>query len=80
MLTATTIPARTPRLTKLTSSTMTMASISAFVNSPTDSSTTCGWLAMSCGSIPTGRSASIRAMAALTACPMSRMLPPLRHR
>jgi len=42
MASATTIPARTPRLTKLTASTMITASMSASMNSPIDSSTTFG--------------------------------------
>ncbi|MNE77275.1 hypothetical protein D3C80_1735770 [compost metagenome] len=40
---ATTSPARTPRLTKLTSSTITTASNSALVKPPTASSTTTAW-------------------------------------
>ncbi|MNK95664.1 hypothetical protein D3C87_1159110 [compost metagenome] len=40
---ATTSPARTPRLTKLTSSTITTASNKALVKPPTASSTTTAW-------------------------------------
>ena len=41
----TTIPARRPRLTKLTARTMNTASFSALVKPATDSSTTTDWLA-----------------------------------
>ena len=56
---ATTAPARTPRLIRLTASTMAMASHRASMNSSTACSTVTGWSATSVGSMPTGRSAVI---------------------
>ncbi|MNY25521.1 hypothetical protein D3C86_1593110 [compost metagenome] len=54
---ATTSPARTPRLTKLTSNTMTTASNKALVKPPTAFSTTSAWSETVCTPTPTGRSA-----------------------
>ena len=56
---ATTSPARRPRLTKLTTSTMATASNSARVKPPTASSTTTGWSETRCTPTPTGRSPTI---------------------
>ena len=53
---ATTMPGRQPSDRKLTPSTMAMASISVLMNSPTASSTTCGWSATRCASMPAGKS------------------------
>ena len=75
---ATTAPARRPRLTRLTPSTMATASHSASMNSSTACSTVTGWSATSVGSIPTGRFAVISAMACSTLCPRARTSPPLR--
>ena len=56
---ATTSPARSPRLTKLTASTIATASNSAWVKPPTASSTTVGWSATRCTPTPIGNSATI---------------------
>jgi len=76
MLIATTRPARSPRLTRLTMSTMPMASNSPRVKWPTDSSTTSGWFATRCTSMPTGRSLSMRFSSFSSAAPRSSTLPP----
>ena len=60
---ATTSPARMPRLTKLTASTIATASNSARVKPPTASSTTTGWSETRCTPTPTGRSPTIRSIA-----------------
>ncbi len=73
---ATTAPARSPRLMKLTASTIAIASQSALVNSLIDSSTTCGCSATSTGSIPIGRSAVISAIFSSMALPSARRSPP----
>ncbi|MDT4875681.1 hypothetical protein FQZ97_1110680 [compost metagenome] len=54
---ATTSPARRPRLTKLTSMTISTASNNARVKPPTASSTTAAWLATTCTPTPTGKPA-----------------------
>jgi hypothetical protein len=77
MLIATTRPARNPRLTRLTISTMPMASNKPRVKCPTDSSTTAGWLATRCTSMPTGRSLSMRCNSFSSAAPRSSTFPPL---
>ena len=76
--TATTAPARRPRLSRLTPSTMATASHSASMNSSTACSTVAGWSATSVGSIPTGRFAVISAMVCSTFLPSARTSPPLR--
>ena len=76
--TATTAPARRPRLTRLTARTMATASHRASRNSSTACSTVTGWSATRCASIPTGRSATISAMACSTLRPSARTSPPVR--
>src|SRR5271167_2149932 len=56
---ATTTPARRPRLKKLTASTIAIASHNALVKPPTASSTTTGWSATRCASMPIGKWAMI---------------------
>ena len=73
---ATTRPVRTPSDRKLTSSTMTTASVSTLTNSPTDSSTAAGWSETLCSSIPAGRVACSSAKRASSVSPSSRMSPP----
>ncbi len=73
---ATTSPARTPRLMKLTTSTMITASNRALVKPPTASSTTSAWSETLCTPTPTGRSAVSWSMRACKALPKSWMLPP----
>ena len=75
---ATTAPARTPRLSRLTPSTMAIASHSASMKSSTACSTITVWLATSTGSMPTGRFSVIRAIASATLCPSAMTSPPLR--
>ena len=75
---ATTLPARTPRETKLTSSTMAMASHRASMNSSTACSTVAGCSATSVVSMPTGNSEVISAMACSMLCPRANTLPPSR--
>ncbi len=75
---ATTMPARTPRLTKLTAMMMTIACQSDSVKSPIASCTTCGWSATRIGSMPTGRSAVTSWIFAATLRPSARMSPPSR--
>ena len=57
MLSATTRPARRPRLSRLTASTMITASISEWMKMPTASPTIFGWSLTLPYSTPTGRSA-----------------------
>ena len=71
----TTSPARHPRLTKQTASTITSASRNERSNSHTDSSTTRGWSAMSLSSSPAGSVASMAAMRCCRRVPNVRMLP-----
>ncbi|MNR27652.1 hypothetical protein D3C85_1449330 [compost metagenome] len=68
---ATTSPARTPRLMKLTTSTMMTASNSALVKPPTASSTTSAWSDTLCTPTPTGKSAVSWSMRACRALPNS---------
>ena len=75
---ATTAPARTPRLSRLTPSTMAIASHRASMKSSTACSTVTVWLATSMGSMPTGRFSVIRAIASATLCPSAMTSPPLR--
>ncbi|KAF1068141.1 MAG: hypothetical protein GAK45_01454 [Pseudomonas citronellolis] len=75
---ATTSPARTPRLTKLTARTMTMASNSALVKPPTAFSTTSAWFDTVCTPTPTGSSLVICCMRWRRASPNCWILPPLR--
>ena len=76
---ATTMPVRSPRLMKLTASTMTTASPSVSMNSLIERDTTVGWSATECTSMPAGRSAFNRAMRASSALPSAMMSPPLRN-
>ena len=76
---ATTAPARRPRLTRLTASTMATASHSASMNSSTACSTVTGWSATSVGSIPTGRFAVISVMACCDVAPESQDVAAFAH-
>ena len=75
---ATTMPARTPRLTKLIAMMITIACQSDSVKSPIASSTTRGWSATRIGSTPIGRFAVISWIFAATLRPSARMSPPSR--
>ena len=75
---ATTAPARKPRLRRLTASTIAIASHRASMNSLMECFTTELWSATSVGSIPTGSSAVIVAMAFLIFWPRIRISPPSR--
>ncbi|MNT33192.1 hypothetical protein D3C72_1691050 [compost metagenome] len=66
---ATTMPLRTPRLRKHTASTITTASISTFMNSPTAFFTTCGWSDTEWICMPTG---SLFCTSCISSC---RLLP-----
>ncbi len=66
---ATTSPARMPRLTKLTTSTIATASNSARVKPETASSTICGWSETRCTPTPTGSSSMMRVISACSASP-----------
>ena len=77
---ATTMPGRQPSDRKLTPSTMAMASISVLMNSPTASSTTCGWLATRCDSIPAGKSEVSWASRSLMCSPNCQNVGVLAHR
>ncbi|MNF63190.1 hypothetical protein D3C84_448850 [compost metagenome] len=68
---ATTSPARTPRLTKLTTSTITTASNSALVKPPTAFSTTAAWSETLYTPTPTGKSAVRSIMRWCSALPKS---------
>ena len=76
IVSATTSPARRPRLTKLTTSTMATASNSARVKWPTASSTTTGWSETRCTPTPTGSSPMIWSISACSASPNSSRLAP----
>ncbi|MNO32923.1 hypothetical protein D3C76_229280 [compost metagenome] len=73
---ATTSPARTPRLMKLTTSTITTASNKALVKPPTASSTTTAWSDTICTPTPMGRLAVRLSIFACRALPKAWMLPP----
>jgi len=73
---ATTRPARMPRLTKLTASTITTASNSALVKPPTACLTTTAWSDTVWTPTPTGRSSTTRSMRFFSAAPNTCMLPP----
>ena len=73
---ATTRPARTPRLMKLTTSTMATASNSARVKPPTASSTTTGWSETRCTPTPIGRSPTILRISSFSASPNCSRLAP----
>ncbi|MNE63144.1 hypothetical protein D3C80_1584750 [compost metagenome] len=73
---ATTSPARTPRLTKLTARTITTASNRALVKPPTASSTTTDWSDTVCTPTPTGNWVTMRSIFSLSASPNTWMLPP----
>ena len=75
---ATTSPALKPRLRKLTTSTMTIASKSASVNPPIASRTTSGWSDTRLSSMPTGKRCFRRSAASCRPLPKSRLLPPSR--
>ena len=66
-----------PRLTKLTSSTITMASISTRTNSPTERATACGWSCTCASSMPTGSCLRTSATCACRSLPSEMMSPPL---
>ena len=72
--TATTSPARSPRLTKLTASTMTTASTSALVKPPTASSTILGWSETRWMPTPMGSLPSMTCMRAFRSSPNFRRL------
>ncbi len=73
---ATTIPVRTPREKKLTSSTMIRASASTRTNSPTPVFTAAGWSDTLRSSIPAGRLFCRRENSPSRALPSTRMSPP----
>ena len=75
---ATTSPALRPRLRKLTTSTMAIASKRASVNPPIASRTTSGWSDTSLSSIPTGKRCIRRSAASCRPSPKVRLLPPER--
>ncbi|MNT40493.1 hypothetical protein D3C72_1768090 [compost metagenome] len=76
MVTPTTRPVRRPSEKKLTSSTITTASVSTCTNSPTDSSTACGWSETLRSCMPAGRVFCNRANSASRVLPSLRMSPP----
>ena len=76
---ATTAPARTPRLSRLTPSTMAIASHRASMKSSTACSTVTVWLATSTGSMPTGRFSVIRAIASADVVPERQDVAALAH-
>ena len=65
-----------PRLTKLTTSTISTASISTPTNSPTERPPTVDWFWNCCISIPAGRSARIASDVVLSDLPSAMMSPP----
>ena len=76
---ATTSPALKPRLRKLTTSTMAIASKRASVKPPIASRTTSGWSETSLSSMPTGRRCIRRSAASCRPSPKVRLLPPDAH-
>ena len=72
---ATTMPVRSPSDRNETRSTIPSASAKDLTNSWIECSTTTGWSAILSTVSPTGRSASIAAIAASSACPSAMMLP-----
>jgi len=66
-----------PRLRKLTSSTITMASTSTRTNSPTERLTACGWSCTWVSSMPTGSCLRTSATCACRPLPSAMMSPPL---
>lgn len=76
MVTPTTRPVRRPSEKKLTSSTITTASVSTCTNSPTDSSTDCGWSDTLRSCMPAGRVFCRRSNSASRLAPSLRMSPP----
>ncbi len=74
---ATTRPVRTPSEKKLTSSTITSASISTLTNSPTLVFTAAGWSETLRSCMPAGSSCCSRANSCCSASPSIRMSPPL---
>ncbi|MCY1506212.1 hypothetical protein D9M68_404530 [compost metagenome] len=73
---ATTRPVRRPREKKLTSSTMTRASVSTRTNSPTPVFTAAGWSDTLRSCMPAGRVSCRRANSPSSAWPSTRMSPP----
>ena len=73
MASATTMPGRTPRLTKLHTRMMPMAWYSEVRKSLMATSTMVDWSATTCGSMPTGRLARISAIAVRMFLPSVRM-------
>ena len=78
MESATTSPARAPRLTKLTAMMMAIACQSDVVKSLIACSTTWGWSATRIGVMPRGSSAVTRCIACSMLRPSARMSPPSR--
>ena len=76
MVSATTMPVRTPREKKLTSKTMTSASTSTCTNSPTLVFTAAGWSDTLPSCIPAGRFFWIRSNSVSSALPSTRISPP----
>ena len=66
-----------PRLKKLTASTITTASISTLTNSLTESATALGWSCTCCNATPSGRLFSIFALTSFSDLPSAMMSPPL---
>ena len=75
---ATTSPALRPRLRKLTTSTIAIASKRASVKPPIASRTTSGWSETSLSSMPTGSRCIRRSAASCRPSPKVRLLPPAR--
>ena len=78
MASATTVPGRTPRLTKLQTRMMTIACHSDVMKSPMATSTETDWSATSTGSMPIGRLALMSAISLRTLAPSARMSPASR--
>ncbi|MNM53821.1 hypothetical protein D3C81_649300 [compost metagenome] len=74
--TATTRPVRRPSEKKLTSNTITTASVSTLMNSPTESFTACGWSDTLRSSMPVGSVFCSRANCSSRVLPSWRMSPP----
>ena len=78
MVIATTSPARSPRLIKLTIKTIATASSSALVKLEIASRTTCGWSDTRCAVTPAGKAFCSRSISASSALPKLKRLPPAR--
>ena len=75
IVSATTAPARSPRLRKLTASTIATASASTFMKRPTALRTMRGWSETFSTWMPTGRSVPSRSIARSSAAPSSSTSP-----